>query len=114
MNQIRQGDVLFVPIDSIPEGAVRVEPTRGRYILALGETSGHAHVIDATPEVELYEKNGTLYCRNVGEAIPVQHIHQPTDRLTGEHGTLTVPRRVSVVRIQNETTPDGIVRPVID
>ena len=42
----RQGDVLFVPIDKIPDG-VEVVPrdARGRIVLAEGEETGHAHCV---------------------------------------------------------------------
>ena len=43
----RQGDVLFVPIDSIPteRGRVQTRDPRGRIVLAEGEATGHAHAI---------------------------------------------------------------------
>ncbi len=41
---IRQGDLLLVPIAELPE---RVELVRrGRLVLAEGEATGHAHVVD--------------------------------------------------------------------
>jgi hypothetical protein len=43
-NQIRQGDVLLVPVDGIPASAKEVAPAKGLPpILAYGETTGHAH-----------------------------------------------------------------------
>jgi hypothetical protein len=42
----RQGDVLFVPVDEIPKGVKAVErDTRGRIVLAEGESTGHAHCV---------------------------------------------------------------------
>ena len=47
---IRQGDVLLVEVDEIPEAATEVpRDVRGRLVLAEGEATGHAHVIDAPP-----------------------------------------------------------------
>lgn len=47
MNQIvRQGDVLLVPVKAIPEGT-KSAMEKGRAVLAYGEVTGHAHVIDA-------------------------------------------------------------------
>jgi hypothetical protein len=40
--QIRQGDVLLVPVDTIPEQAKAVQ-TAGAVVLAEGEQSGHLH-----------------------------------------------------------------------
>lgn len=45
----RQGDILLIPIESVPEGATPVALENGRYVLAHGEVTGHAHVI-ATPD----------------------------------------------------------------
>jgi hypothetical protein len=44
---VRQGDVALVPVTSIPEGATVVPRDKGRLVLAYGEATGHAHVIDA-------------------------------------------------------------------
>ena len=46
--QIRQGDVLLVPIDAIPAGAVAVPREAGRVVLAHGEVTGHAHAFTGT------------------------------------------------------------------
>jgi hypothetical protein len=48
---IRQGDVLLVPVDEIPAGAMPVARDNGRLVLAYGEVTGHAHVVDA-PEAD--------------------------------------------------------------
>lgn len=45
--QVRQGDVLIVRDDSLQAGA-ELAPTNGRVVLAIGETSGHCHAIDAS------------------------------------------------------------------
>lgn len=45
--QIRQGDVLLVPVKSLPADAtVDCKDPLGRAVLAYGETSGHAHMIE--------------------------------------------------------------------
>ena len=43
----RQGDLLLVPIDTIPKNRGRVQPRdrRGRVVMAEGEVTGHAHAI---------------------------------------------------------------------
>jgi len=42
----RQGDVLLIPIDSIPANATAVaRDARGRIVLAEGERTGHAHCV---------------------------------------------------------------------
>jgi hypothetical protein len=43
--QVRQGDVLLVPVDRIPAGVKLVPRDAGRVVLAYGEVTGHAHAI---------------------------------------------------------------------
>jgi hypothetical protein len=99
----RQGDILIVPCKSIPARANKVEAVNGRYILALGEATGHSHTIEATPEIELYEKDGVLYCRT---AIQTEAVHQ-------EHGPQSIPVGISTI-IRQRTWTSGMVRPVMD
>ena len=44
---VRQGDVLALGVEAIPEDAKPVTRDRGRVILAYGEVTGHAHAIAA-------------------------------------------------------------------
>jgi hypothetical protein len=48
---IRQGDVLLIEVDALPPRTRKVPRDGGRLILAYGEVTGHAHVVDA-PEAE--------------------------------------------------------------
>jgi len=42
----RQGDVLLVPVEAIPDGATQADRDEAsRIVLAVGEKSGHAHAI---------------------------------------------------------------------
>jgi hypothetical protein len=43
----RQGDVLIIPVESIPERLDPIGREDGRVVLAHGEVTGHAHVIKA-------------------------------------------------------------------
>lgn len=55
-NQIRQGDVLLVAVDSVPEA--EQELNDGRAVLAHGEVTGHAHAIyDRSAVVRITPKN---------------------------------------------------------
>jgi hypothetical protein len=77
----QQGDLLLKQVRA-PKGlkkAKRVERENGRFILARGEVTGHAHVVEN--DVELFEVDGTLYCR-AKEAFEVKH---------EEHKTVKVP-----------------------
>jgi phytoene dehydrogenase-like protein len=44
---LRQGDVLLIPVSGLPEGWVAAEEEIGeRHVLADGEATGHAHVLE--------------------------------------------------------------------
>jgi len=73
-----QGDVIIKKIDSIPEGVGLVDKTERGYVMAIGEATGHAHVIES--DLECYEKDNILYFKN---DKPVALKHE-------EHGTITI------------------------
>src|SRR5262245_17263322 len=58
----RQGDVLLVPVDELPEDAKEQERDRGRIVLAYGEATGHAHAIadDGAQLFEAVEERGSF------------------------------------------------------
>ena len=74
---VRQGDVLLKPA-IIPANAKRVKLRP----VALGERTGHHHSLMsnvATPVedlVEMYEKDGQLFVRVLGEPEQVSLVHQ--------------------------------------
>lgn len=70
--QKQQGDVTFERVDAMPtSGTVLTASARG-YVLAEGEVTGHAHVIDPNAVLELREVDGVLYAR-IGEPTEVRH-----------------------------------------
>lgn len=100
----RQGDVLVIPIKSVPTTAQR--SSEARVILAYGEVTGHAHeVITADPAVALPAAllmtdptTNEVYLLVEG---PCQLTHQ-------EHGTIALaPGAYKVVR-QREYSPEAI------
>ena len=64
----QQGDVLLYLAKALPNGARRIQADLPSIVLAEGEATGHAHRIEATPDVELYEKDGTMYLRVLAES----------------------------------------------
>lgn len=46
IESIRQGDVLLVYVDSIPTSAEDCDDANGLAVLAYGEVSGHAHLVE--------------------------------------------------------------------
>lgn len=97
----RQGDVLLrrVAADSVPKTAKEVVRDNGRLVLAYGEVTGHAHVIDAPPSdaVLLSVKEAATFVRLAKVAQLVHEEHAPVSLDAGTY---------EVVR-QREYTPWG-------
>lgn len=80
MRQARQGDLLFVRVDSIPEHR---EGRRVSPILALGESTGHAHVVeDGTVRSVEYEG---LFVESTGKARVVHPEHETVELPEGTY-----------------------------
>src|SRR5262245_59409498 len=92
---MRQGDVMLIPVISIPAGAKPGERDKDRIVLAYGEVTGHAHAI-AEPGVQILEYEGTRYIRVPKEGARLSH---------EEHRQIAVPAGDYEVRIQREYIP---------
>jgi len=88
----RQGDLLIVKVNGIPQGA-EIYTSR---ILAEGEATGHMHELDSG---EVYEKEGVLYFRvSKGSITTLTH---------PEHKAIKFePGEYKVIR-QREYEPNG-------
>ena len=96
----RQGDVLLVALEALPEQA-RLEPRTGRIVLAEGEVTGHAHAIEAR-DARTYTHGGERYLLTRSRA---QLIHE-------EHAPIALPPGAYQVVIQREYAPEaGTYRP---
>lgn len=73
--QLQQGDVLFRRLDAMPEGEVQ---TIGRKhcVLAEGEATGHAHIIEET-DAELIRIGERMLLKLGGSATVVHEEHKP-------------------------------------
>ena len=96
--QARQGDIFFEAIGDIPADAKRVK-SKKRYILAEGEATGHHHSVAVMPDVEMFERDGTLYLRIAREDVKVEH---------QEHAPIDLPVGVYRVGRQREYHPEAI------
>lgn len=101
----RQGDVLLVPIEKLPEGAKKVRRGRRGLVLAEGEATGHAHAI--------VDEGASLY--ELVDASDVEEMRQRFLRVDQEvavvheeHGTVTPAPGDYEVRIQREYHPEKI------
>src|SRR5262249_22018557 len=95
---IRQGDLLLVPVAGIPEGARRLRS--GRLVLANGEATGHAHVVDDARASLHGSRWEDVWFLAVEEGEPVLLVHD-------EHDSLPVLPGVYEVRRQREYAPRG-------
>jgi len=91
----RQGDVLVVPIEAIPEGAVPVKLDGGRIVLAYGEATGHAHAIAvADPVTDLDARLLALGDRRFLEVpSPASIRHEEHRAIDLAHGNYEVIRQ---------------------
>jgi len=94
----RQGDVLIVPVKSIPTGAKPVPRENGRVILAHGEATGHAHAI-LDRNVDMVEKDMRRFLEIVGGGASVVH---------EEHATIKLDAGLYEVIRQREYSPEAI------
>jgi len=98
MQPIRQGDVLLIPVASMPADVTELPAEGNRIVLAHGEVTGHAHAIYdhlptladaqrageiaeaavarmvAAPRAKLFRAaNGDRYLQVVGEPVTLRH-----------------------------------------
>lgn len=99
---LRQGDILLVPVDEIPKGLRPVPREQGRMVLAHGEVTGHAHVIEGDAVFlaeDLEEMEGRFL-----------KVEQDAELVHDEHSTLKVPAGSYEVRRQREYAPEAPIR----
>ena len=111
---LRQGDVLIIAIDSLPDNAVQDSKSPANYdvsqdiadaggftrvVLAHGEVTGHAHA---------FHRNATTYKSEDGFSRYLSVGGGGASLLHEEHSTIQVPMGVYRVIIQREYTPEEI------
>lgn len=106
MSVMRQGDVLLVPVKAVPGTATKQRKTR-RTVLAEGEATGHAHVIES-PDVRLYEVIEEGDVAEMRQRFLEVEAEVALDH--DEHATITVQPGLYEIRRQREYTPVEIRR----
>jgi hypothetical protein len=105
----RQGDVLLIPTESIPDDAQLVARDNERIVLAYGEATGHAHAI--------LEQEAKLFALTDSE-VDDRFLHITSsigaDLVHEEHSTIHLPRGDYIVRRQREYEPQAAPRTVAD
>lgn len=112
--KIRQGDVLLRRLPGKPADLNDKPVARGRVTLALGETSGHSHVIDGA--VAEFRTQAGVRIVWIEAPAELRHVG-PGGALTGEHDT--APQEVMqpgwfVYQPQVQLSDDDEVRQVLD
>jgi hypothetical protein len=106
---VRQGDVLFIPIGKLPFGE-RVKRANGT--VAYGEVTGHSHRLADLATADVFEIGDGLFVQVSAEGISIggnpgaTFVHE-------EHGPANLSPGNYQIRIQREYAPDAI-RNVID
>lgn len=96
----RQGDVLIVPVRSIPREVEPVARDAGRVVLAYGEVTGHAHAIsDKRAALFRDPKLMAVFMSVSGEAVALEH---------DEHETINIPPGNYQIVRQREYSPEAI------
>lgn len=118
MKMYRQGDVLLVAIASLPKNAQPVKGSR-LVILAHGEATGHAHVMDGKLVSEhRTEKPVPVFDWQAERFLHVQLEtalrHEKAGQLTGEHNTLQIPPGDYAIVPQSEWSDEHEPRRVAD
>lgn len=103
--QQQQGDVVIEFVASMPKGGRAIAPSARGYVVAEGEHTGHAHVLEVEGVLEVREVDGVIYARI---ASPVSLLHE-------EHHTQTIqPGIVKFGRVQEYDHFAEEARPVAD
>lgn len=103
---VRQGDILILPVKSIPPTATQAAPTNGRLVVALGEATGHHHSFHHRPGITMFRDDGAggaLYLKTT-EPVPLEH--QEHTALVIQPGTYRV--------VNQRVAVSGLVRRVVD
>ena len=105
---IRQGDVILVPVKSLPKNLSAVPLHGGRIVLAFGEVTGHAHAIadhgiseEAAAEVaEAAIARARLWRAEDGSRY--LEVREPVSLVHEEHTAHTVPPGIYELPVQME------------
>lgn len=101
---IAQGDILIIPVASIPKNAKPAKVEGSSYVVAHSET-GHHHVIDRK-KAEVFEAADDefiAYVKTLGDGAEIEH-----KREFNTHETIRLePNKTYQIRRQREYVPEG-------
>lgn len=93
--ELQQGDVLFFKASELPQNLKKAKVKDGKYVLAEGESTGHAHVMEAGAGV-MYEDDSKALWLKVDKTADVVH---------EEHKAVTLDPGVYKIGIVREVDP---------
>lgn len=98
-----QGDVLLIPVASVPANVKTFPRKDGKLILAYGEVTGHHHRIEEPTTEGWVDENDQVFIEVKDLINEVRLTHE-------EHGPITLPPGAyRVIRAQREyLTPKGV------
>lgn len=91
----RHGDLIFKKLATLPEGAALVQKEGKSFVLALGEVTGHKHVMTA-------EKPKDMRIFQDSEGRYVLEVIEPTKLSHEEHATLTFEPGIYLMDMERE------------
>lgn len=85
-NLFRHGDLIFKPLAKKPKSVKELDITNNQFVLALGEVTGHKHVMteEKKGDMRIFQNNEGLYILEVLK--PTQLSHEEHDTLVFEPG----------------------------
>jgi hypothetical protein len=105
----RQGDVLLVQVDGLPEGTIAERADRDRVVLAYGEVTGHAHAI-AAREARSFKSPAPVPVHTDWNAERFLQVATKAFLRHEEHATIELPAGTYAVIQQREYSPEEIRR----
>ena len=109
-NTARHGELYIDRVSALPKGLKKIEPDNKVYILAHSE-SGHDHVMDAIPNVNLYATDDPMlsYLEVISITDEVECLLRHLKQGTDSHETFKFDAGIYELRNQSEAdnSPEG-------
>lgn len=104
-----QGDILFMPVNKIPENCREFPRENGKLVIALGEVTGHHHRIEEPTTKGWVDEEDQVWVQVNDLINDVNLVHE-------EHGQITLPPgNYRVINVQREFQSEkGEIRRVVD
>ena len=111
----RQGDLLFVRVNEIPESAETISDTpkvKGKTVIEFGEGTGHAHIADVDKAYTFNFQDGMINFIEIEN--PTEIVHDVGNDSETPHNPITLPKGKYQIFRQREDSLIGRNHNVID